>query len=241
LRDLWNLSRTSTAPLAYNSESPKKASAMVRNRVPDKPTNESASILDFASFTIKKLGRVLTPCIVFICLMASASCKSPFERFVEHRNAGDDAYLRRDYVKAEQEYETAIKSIQGAPQDKVMLIIGMRSLAQVYIAEKKYGDAETIYQRRIALATESSAKDPVYLATVYDDLATFYILQNRIEEAKPLYERVLALTEEAYGTGDLRVAEKLEYYATLLKAKGLNADADKLEGKATSLRNNLIN
>jgi tetratricopeptide (TPR) repeat protein len=110
------------------------------------------------------------------------------------------------------------------------------SLAQVYVAQNRMSEAEMIYQKRVALADKSLQSDPAYLITVYDDLATFYILENRISEAKPVYERAILLTQTTSGSNDIRVAEKLDYYTSMLKARKQDVAASEMENQAARIR-----
>lgn len=188
-----------------------------------------------APHIVRQFSRALAASLFLFYLILLISCQSPYQKYLQHKKAGDEAFRRNSFGEAESEYRAAISEIEGDNGESVILMICLRSLAQVYIAENKYDEAETIYKRRIQLAT-TLPNDPVYTSTVYDDLATFYILRNRVEEAEPIYQHAISLTEEAYGSNDLRVAEKLDYYAVLLKAKGHDSDANNLEQRASILR-----
>ena len=167
------------------------------------------------------------------CVVLTGSCADSAAEAVRHKNAGDEAYVRRNYSVAEREYQAALKKAERAGPNDVITMICLRSLAQVYVAQRRAAEAEAIYKKRVELLTQSH-KDPAYSSTVYDDLATFYILGGRVAEAKPLYQQAIALTELAYGSEDPELTEKLEYYVGLLRAKDYEAEALELQKRLDS-------
>lgn len=182
------------------------------------------------------MSNVRTLLVVVVCIGFLSSCKTTFGKLIDHQSAGDEAYRRADYAKAEEEYQAATREAEKLGPENVMVIICLRSLAQVYVAQDKMSEAEMTYQKRIALADKSLQRDPAYQITVYDDLATFYILENRISDAKPVIERAILSTQRVYGADDMRVAEKLDYYASLLKAKKQDVAASEMENQAARIR-----
>lgn len=171
-----------------------------------------------------------TALVVATSLVLISSCTYTAREVVRHKDAGDDAYRRGNYTEAEREYQVAIRKAESISRTDGLTLICMRSLAQVYIAQSRHGEAETIYRQRVELLKQSP-KDPSYGATVYDDLATFYILRGRFEEAEPLYEQAIALTKIAYGDTDPKVSEKVEYFVQLLKATNREAEASQLQAE----------
>jgi tetratricopeptide (TPR) repeat protein len=153
---------------------------------------------------------------------------------MRHKNAGDEAYVRRNYAEAERQYRAAVEKAESISRTDALTLICMRSLAQVYVAQGRTADAETIYKKRVELLRESP-KDPAYWSTVYDDLATFHVLAGRIDEARPLYDQAIALTKRAYGDEDPKVAERLDYYVQLLKANNYEAEALQLQSRAVAI------
>lgn len=181
----------------------------------------------------RTIGKLL---LVVMCIGLLSSCKSRVGSLLEHQHTGDEAYRQGNYTKAEEEYKAAIGEAEKLGSENVMVIICLRSLAEVYLAQNRMAEAEITYRKRIALADKCVGCDPAYQITVYDDLAVFYILENRISEAKPVYESAILLTERVYGAEDMRVANKLEYYANLLKIKGQDVAASEMEDQAARIR-----
>lgn len=157
-------------------------------------------------------------------------------RFLEYQNAGDEALINGNYAEAEKQYLKALEVAEGIGPENRLLVTAFHSLAQVYIRQKKDGEAESYLRRRIEIAEKVITENPEYLAMVYDDLVLFYLLRDRYSEAEPLFERALAIREKAFGPNDLRVAESLEYYALLLRNIKRNDKAVQLEERAKAIK-----
>lgn len=181
-------------------------------------------------------GAWILTLVVAVGLVLTASCTNTKREVVRLKEAGDDAYRRGDYSKAEQQYRAAVKMAEDVDPTDGLTLICLRSLAEVYKAQGRNGEAESIYKKRVELVKQSP-KDPAYDVTVYDDLATLYILQGRIEEAKPIYDQAIRSTKAVFGDEDPKVSEKVDYYVQLLKAKNQEAEAAHLQSKAVASPN----
>jgi tetratricopeptide (TPR) repeat protein len=162
------------------------------------------------------------------CVVLTSSCENSAAEVVRLKNAADEAYVRGNYSEAESLYQAAAKKAKIRGSRDVTYMICLRSLAQVYVAQRRINEAEAIYKQRVELQG-NFPKDSVYASTVYDDLATFYILEGRVAEAKPVYQRAISLAESSYGREDPKVAEKLQYYVQLLRAANHQGEALELE------------
>ena len=74
------------------------------------------------------------------------------------------------------------------------------------------------------------------MATGLHNLADLYRAQGKYADAEPMYKRALAIWENALGSEHHFVATGLEAYAALLREIGQNAQADKLEARAKTIR-----
>lgn len=167
-----------------------------------------------------------------VCLI---SC-SPTNRFLEHQNAGDKALGENNYAEAERQYKAAIEIAESEGDKQALVLIGLRSLAQVYFVQGRDSEAEEIYRKRLAIIQESKDQDSGKLVKAYDDLATFYLVRNRFSEAEPLYQQAIAIRQKAFGVDSPKVAEDLEYYALLLRRINRNEEAAKLETQAKTIK-----
>lgn len=170
-----------------------------------------------------------------VLFLLSCSRSDTETRFLEYQNAGDKAYVGNNYAEAEKQYRAALAVAEENGPENTLVLIGLRSLAQLYMSQKKDADAESLFQKRIEIAEKISSKEPEKLATMYDDLATLYLLRDRYSEAEPLYKRALALKQEAFGANSPEMAENLKYYAGLLRRIKRNDEAADLEARATAI------
>src|SRR5262249_33615433 len=99
-----------------------------------------------------------------------------------------DFYAAGNYVSAlieAQNYEAAIKARFGI--DHVNYAFALNNLATMYQAQGKYGEAEGLYRR--ALAIEEKALGPSHpdVASALNNLATVYRYQGKYGEAEGFY------------------------------------------------------
>ncbi len=182
-------------------------------------------------------NRIMAGMIGLICLNA---CSVTGHRFLAYQVAGDRAYLNGDYEEAEKQYRAALRLAEQNGRQNPNVITALRSLATVYEDQKKDAEAEALYRDRITLADSEWRNDPKWLYMVYDDLAMFYLYRNRYEDARPLIMRAIELREMAFGPQDPEVAEGLEYYSLLLRAKGHEQEAVQMENRAKDIRSKQI-
>ncbi len=74
------------------------------------------------------------------------------------------------------------------------------------------------------------------MATSLNNLALLYFAQGKYAEAEPLYKRSLSIAETALGPEHPQVADSLGNYAWLLRETGREAEADKMEARAKTIR-----
>lgn len=175
--------------------------------------------------------------LMLIGVLSFLSCYRPSTatRFLEYQTAGDKAYTRQDAAEAEKQYKTAIAVAEEDGPENSLVLIGLRSLAQLYMSQKKDAEAESLFQKRVVIAERISSSNLEELAAVYDDLATFYLLRDRYSEAEPIYKRSLSIYQTAYGAGSPKVVENFGYYASLLRRINRNDEAAELEARAKSI------
>ena len=181
------------------------------------------------------------------CLLVS--CGQPpdttrMTRILEHRMAGDEARMKKDYAAAEKEYKQALALAElYGPEDPVVFRY-LYPLGMLYMIQKRDAEAEAVFQRRIKLAEKVEAQNPEGRASVYEELATLYLLRGRYSDAEPVYKRALALYQDAYGADSPKMAEPLKYFASLLRKINRNDEAADLDARAeavTSTQNRQTN
>jgi CHAT domain-containing protein/Tfp pilus assembly protein PilF len=104
----------------------------------------------------------------------------------------------------------------------------LNDLAVLYKQQGRYGDAEPLYKRSLAILEKAVGLDHPKVATSLTNLAALYDSQNRYADAEPLYKRSLAIREKALGPVHPDVANSLHNLAGLYKEQGRYADAEPL-------------
>ena len=109
------------------------------------------------------------------------------------------------------------------------------AMALEYHQYGRYGEAEPLYERVLAISEKASARDYRYpdVTETLLWLARVYHAQGKYTEAEPLYKRSLAIREKA---GHPDVAANLDDLALLYYAQGRFAEAAKMKARAIAIR-----
>lgn len=171
-----------------------------------------------------------------LALLSSCPLLSEDTRVHHQRTAGDEAFARGDYAAAEKHYKGAVDLAKQNGPENSNFIFAAGDLARLYSVEKRDAEAETLFRQRLSIAEKLWINNPKSLIFVYDDLAIFYLLRDRYDDARPLYLKSLKLREQAFGVNAPEVAQGLELYAALLKAKHHEQEALEMEARARAIR-----
>ena len=104
----------------------------------------------------------------------------------------------------------------------------MAWLAAVYQAQGRYGEAQPLYQRSLAIREKVQGPEHHDVATLLNNLAGLYQDQGHYREAEPLYLRSLAIREKALGPEHPLVGTLLNNLALLYQNQGRYAEAEPL-------------
>ena len=69
----------------------------------------------------------------------------------------------------------------------------LNNLAQLFYAQGRFGEAEPLLRRDLAILEKALGPDHPQVAKSINDLANLYLSQNRYDEAEPLLKRSLAI------------------------------------------------
>src|SRR5262249_13643672 len=69
----------------------------------------------------------------------------------------------------------------------------LTDLGTLYYTQKRYADAQPLYERALAIDERSPRPDNSSLSTTFHNLALVYWKQNRPEDAERMFKRSLAL------------------------------------------------
>jgi tetratricopeptide (TPR) repeat protein len=154
----------------------------------------------------------------------------------EHYMAeGAKAYQNGQETNAEMFYLAALEDVQNAGPNDPRLAATLNTLAVLYHSQRKYTQAEPLYQRVLKLLEQTIGPDHPTLATTLNNLAVVYEAQDKYAEAAPLYERALALMEHTLGPDHPNLAVALDNYADLLRKMQREAEAESAEARAKAI------
>ena len=69
----------------------------------------------------------------------------------------------------------------------------------LYYDQGRYADAETLYERALAIREKALGSEHPDVAQALNNLAVLYDAQGRYVDAEPLYKRGLAIREKVLG------------------------------------------
>jgi CHAT domain-containing protein/Tfp pilus assembly protein PilF len=108
-------------------------------------------------------------------------------------------------------------------------------VANVYLSQGKYGEAEGLYQRALAIREKALGRDHLEVANSLIGLAFVYRDQGRYGEAEGVYQRALAIKEKALGRDHHDVANPLIGLATVYRDQGRYGEAEGLDRRALAI------
>ena len=150
--------------------------------------------------------------------------------------AGEEAREHGNYPEAEKQFAAAVEDAQGFGPDDPRVAASLSGLAYVYQDRSRYGEAEPLYKRALAIREKALGPEHPVVASSLFNLAGLYKAQGRYAEAEPLYKRALAIFEKALGPEHPHVAKGLRGLAILLDAQGNYAEAESLFKRALAIR-----
>jgi tetratricopeptide (TPR) repeat protein len=128
--------------------------------------------------------------------------------------------------EAEQLLKHALsKSEQQADAQPTTATI-LASLGSLYNSQKRYAEAEPLYQRALAIGEQFWGGDHLSTSTCLNNLATTYLCQGKYAEAEPLLQRALSIREQRLGTIHPFVVVSLLNLAALFIVQQRYAEAE---------------
>jgi tetratricopeptide (TPR) repeat protein len=110
------------------------------------------------------------------------------------------------------------------------------NLALVYADQRKYGEAEELYKRALAVREQALGASHPDVGQTLHNLALVYWTQGRYSEAEGLYKRALAIREKALGANHRDVGQTLNNLALVYLDQGKYAEAEVLFKRALAIR-----
>jgi tetratricopeptide (TPR) repeat protein len=156
-------------------------------------------------------------------------------RWEHYMAEGAKAYQDGQESNAEMFYLAALENLQNAGPEDPRLAATLNTLAVLYHTQKKYAQAEPLYQQVLKLLEQTVGPDHSTLATTLNNLALVYETQDKYAEAAPLYQRALTLMERTLGPEHPNLAATLDNYADLLRKMQREAEAESAEARAKAI------
>jgi tetratricopeptide (TPR) repeat protein len=122
----------------------------------------------------------------------------------------------------------------SSAQAKVVDAYG--KLANLYRVEKKFEEAEDLYQKSAAIREKEYGPNDPRVAKTLSDLAMCYSQEGQFQQAEPLYARVVAVLEFSSYKAEPQMATALENYALVLRKLGRADQAAPLLKRAKAIR-----
>ena len=183
-----------------------------------------------------RIGNLKLFLIMVLGLLSACPSFDDDRQIRQERRAGDEAHVRGDNAVAERHYKRALELSKELGSDNANFVYSAGDLAKIYAADGRDAEAEELYLERLSIAERIWAHEPGSLGFVHDDLAMFYLFRDRYDQAHPLYLESLALKAKAFGENSSQLAQGLELYSALLKAKQHEQEGLEMEARAKAIR-----
>jgi DNA-binding NarL/FixJ family response regulator/tRNA A-37 threonylcarbamoyl transferase component Bud32 len=103
----------------------------------------------------------------------------------------------------------------------------LETLANIYVQEKKYDEAEALFHGCIALQEKARGKDTPELCSSLTKLADLYMSRQKTAAAEHMYMRALQVRFQTLGQEHLDVAASLESLGQLFQISGGFSEAER--------------
>ncbi len=106
---------------------------------------------------------------------------------------GSEAFQQARYAKAKKLYLAALQEAEKFGEQDPRLAISLNNLAALYDTRGKYGRAEPLYQRALAIKEKTLGPEDPEVALILGNYATLLRVLNRRAEAKKMKARAKAI------------------------------------------------
>jgi len=172
-----------------------------------------------------------------------AGCLQP-DGFDVALTASDQAFKDKQYDAAEKGYVRAVEFAEQTyhkGEGESNLIQGLKSLAECYVAQQKYSEAEPQYLRASQLLESKVGKDMMQTGKLSPDfenwvsilmsLADTYRAEGKFSDAEKAYKRVLALEDKLTNANKAIKAKAQSELAECYAKQGKHKEAKALRAK----------
>ena len=115
---------------------------------------------------------------------------------------------------------------KALPPDDKRVIDAVGNLAAIYLALKKYREAETYYQRVLAADEKRSGAESLQAGKTLDVLGWVHLARGDVKQSTAAYKRALAIKERTAGPQSEEVARTLFRLAEIYQTQGALEEAE---------------
>jgi tetratricopeptide (TPR) repeat protein len=153
-----------------------------------------------------------------------------------YTDSGKAYFQMRQYQESENMLASALQvAEQFGPGDR-RLTVSLNNLARLRQVQKRYADAEQLYNRALAMAETERGRNHPDTAICLSNLAGLLQFEQKYPEAEAAYTEALAILEKTLGPEHESIGRVLGNYAALLRKMGRAADAAAADARAKTFR-----
>ncbi len=156
----------------------------------------------------------------------------------KYQRIGQKAAEFGDAALAEKSVKEALAEAEQLGDKDPRLALTLDGLAQLYLRQRRYPDAEQLAKRLLARREQVAGPESQEVAASLVFLASLYQLQGRPLEAEPPVQKAIAIVEKLPGGGQ-DLAHTLSLLASIRYDQGKIAEAEELYKKVLALHERL--
>ncbi|GAB5470553.1 MAG: hypothetical protein Kilf2KO_35830 [Rhodospirillales bacterium] len=151
------------------------------------------------------------------------------------------AYRAGDYRLSTDYAENLVRvSEREWGRDALETAVAIGELANSYVAQGRYQEAEPLLKRDLVIQEEILGRDHPLLAVSLNNLGELHERQGRYGQAAPLYKRAVAIQEKALGPSHPDLATALNNLAVLYGRQGRYEEAVPLSERALAIAEKVL-
>src|SRR5215470_7608876 len=131
-------------------------------------------------------------------------------------------------------FEAAVRAQVGT--EHATYGVALSNLADVYRVQGRYGEAQDLYARALAIRERALGANNPTLAVTLNSLGIVMRRQGKFGEAEDVLKRALALRQQALGPAHPDVAQTLNNLAAVYNDQGRHAEAVSIYQRALAIR-----
>ena len=155
-------------------------------------------------------------------------------------DAGKLAYEQKKLDQAASHFKQAVAIAERIGSGDTRLAASLDHLATVYSVQKRYKDAEPLFDQALVILEKKYDKFHPTLVQTLQNLGMLYRANGDLEKAQKAYERILKIIEAEYGLDSEETATGIHNLAAVLGARGKFDEAAVQLKKVLAMREKLL-